>query len=373
MRPPLKVAILSDSGDSFPKPMGRGLQRMVAAAGAEGLLLEQGLDGLPRKLNLLGRGLAGQVRLRGILQAWSRRWASQRLLRQLRPADLVVVVGHLPAAYYGHWFCDRTLRKHLGHRPLCLYDLIYLGTDPYWTQRLAHRIPEPSIRAGLHWGLNRFDHHLCVTEVGGEEIIPGGERFSRIGINLDEPDLHPQSNPTFTALIDFERPDQLEERAFQVTACLEAGIPFRVLHGRYRMEDIRAEYRACGVYFLAHQESFGLPILEAQACGARVLTPTGEWCRAHHLTTGIRTRERLPDNIIAYDRQKDHLVRVLRELRASHDPALNRRRFIEQQPAFFRGDSSCLRKFFEQVRAGTISAASHRTYPALDKMAAALS
>ena len=104
MPSPLKVAILSDAGDSFPKPMGRGLRRMLQAAGAEPLLLEQGLDGLPRKMNLLGQGLSGQARLRALLQAWSRRWASLRLLRHLRPADFVIVIGHLPAAYYEHWF-----------------------------------------------------------------------------------------------------------------------------------------------------------------------------------------------------------------------------------------------------------------------------
>ena len=154
----------------------------------------------------------------------------------------------------------------------------------------------------------------------------------------------------------------------QVTACLEAGIPFRVLHGRYRMEDIRAEYRACGVYFLAHQESFGLPILEAQACGARVLTPTAEWCRSHHLTSGLRTRERLPDNILAYGRDKDQLVRLLRDLRASHDPARNRQRFIDQQPAFFQGDVPCLRQVLEEVAAGTLHSRSHLAYPNLDQM-----
>jgi glycosyltransferase involved in cell wall biosynthesis len=370
MTAPLKVAILSDSGDSFPKPMGRGLHRMVQAAGAEPLLLEQGLAGLPRKLNLLGRGLSGQARLRAILQAWARRWRSRRLLRQLQPADLVVLIGHLPAAYYGHWFCDRTLRKALGRRPLALYDLIYLGNDPYWTQRLARVVAEPTIRPGQHWGLNRFDHHLCVSEVGGESLLPGAERFSRIGIDLNEPSLQPQENATFTALIDFERPDQIAPRALQVTACLEAGIPFRVLHGRYRMEDIRAEYRACGVYFLAHYESFGLPILEAQACGARVLTPDAEWCRAHHLTSEGRKRERLPDNVIAYGQDKDRLVRTLRELRANHDPVRNRQRFIAQQPAFFHGDVARLREFLQQVAAGTIHSRSHRDYPDLDTMAA---
>jgi hypothetical protein len=68
-------------------------------------------------------------------------------------------------------------------------------------------------------------------------------------------------------LIDFERPQHLPERAIQIQACLDAGIPFKVLHGSQSIQEIRTISGSCSLYLVAHCESFGLPICALQACG----------------------------------------------------------------------------------------------------------
>jgi hypothetical protein len=367
---PVKIAVLSDQRDSYPKPMGRGLARMLRAAGAEPLLLENGLDALPQTADRRPRPVGREARLRAWLKRLRQQLAYRRLRRQLAGVDAVIVVNHLPAAYHAHFFADARLRRDLPRLPVLLYDLIYLGTDPFWSTRLAGRESDPRMPAGEHRGLDRYDHHLCVTEVNGEPLFPGTEDFSRIGLCLEDPTLHVQSNPEFCALIDFEQPAHLRERAVQVAACVEAGVPFRVLHGRYRTEEIRAEYRACGVYFLAHLESFGLPIAEVQACGASVLTPDLSWCRPHHLTRGARTPDLLPDNIHCYEHDQPTLVRMLRQLRESHDPHRIRQRFLEQQPAFYHGDPQALASVVSRIASGELHAGSHRRYPDLRTMLA---
>jgi hypothetical protein len=366
----LKIAVLSDQRDSYPKPMGRGLARLLQAAGAEPVLLETGLEALPQTAAHRPRPVGREARLRALLRRLRQELAYRRLRRQLAGVDAVIVVNHLPAAYHAHFFDDARLRRDLPRLPVLLYDLIYLGSDPFWTARLAGRERDPRMPAGRHYGLNRYDHHLCVTEVNGEPLFPGTEDFSRIGLCLEDPSLHVQPNSEFSALIDFEQPAHLRERAVQVAACVEAGVPFRVLHGRYRTEEIRAEYRACGVYFLAHLESFGLPIAEVQACGASVLTPDPSWCRPHHLTRGPRTLDRLPDNIRCYDHDQSTLVRMLRQLRETHDPHRIRQRFLEQQPAFFLGDPKVLGAVVSRIASGDIHARSHLRYPDLRQMAA---
>jgi hypothetical protein len=367
---PVRIAILSDLRDSFPKPMGRGLARLLRAAGAEPVLLETGLEDLPVPARAGPRPAGAEARLRTLLRRLRRELSYRRLRRQLARVDAVIVVNHLPAAYHRSFFDDVRLRGDLPRLPILLYDLIYLGTDPFWTARLAGQSPHPGTPPGPHWGLARYDHHLCVTEVNGEELLPGAEDFTRIGLHLEDPTLHVQANPQFQALIDFERPEHLRERAAQVAACVEAGVPFQVLHGRYTLEEIRAVYRSCGVYFLAHLESFGVPIAEVQACGATVLTPDASWCRPHHLTRGVRTLDRLPDNVQCYGQDQATLVRMLRELRANHDPHRIRERFLAQQPAFFRGDAAALGQVVDRLARGDLHAQSHRRYPDLAAMTA---
>jgi hypothetical protein len=175
------------------------------------------------------------------------------------------------------------------------------------------------------------------------------------------------------ALIDFERPEHLPERAIQIQACLDAGIPFKVLHGSYSMHEIRTIYRSCSLYFVAHSESFGLPICEVQACGGIILTPYARWCHAHYLETPEPgCSGRLPQNFIVYNNDRQQLVSELNRLKRDYDAETALENFKRDQPHFYRGNTTELARFLAMIKAGTITSTSHRRHPTLQQLAEAV-
>jgi hypothetical protein len=175
------------------------------------------------------------------------------------------------------------------------------------------------------------------------------------------------------ALIDFERPDHLPERAIQIQACLEAGIPFKVLHGSYPMAEIRKLYRSCSLYFLAHCESFGLPICEVQACGGVILTPYASWCHAHFLETPEPGRSgRLPENFIVYNNDQQQLVSELKRLKREYNAEAALANYKRDQPHFYRGNPQELARVVAMIKDGTIDSASHHRHPTLQQLAEAV-
>ncbi len=195
--------------------------------------------------------------------------------------------------------------------PILLHDLVYLGSRDDWVKWIHGRVANRRAPKGNHWGTNRYDHHFRITEVSEHPVLPRAESYSRIGINLTDASLAIEPREIY-ALIDFERPNHLPERAVQIQACIEAGIPFKVLHGSYSMAEIRKIYRSCSLYSIAHRESFGLPICEVQACGGVILTPDANWCHAHDLETPeLGCSGRSPENFILYNNDKQQLVSEL--------------------------------------------------------------
>jgi len=67
------------------------------------------------------------------------------------------------------------------------------------------------------------------------------------------------------------------DRPFLENLCRELGISDKVeFRGEVREEDLVAMYNSFSLFVLpSHQEGFGFPIIEAQACGVPVLTVKG--------------------------------------------------------------------------------------------------
>jgi hypothetical protein len=357
----LKVAILTNRADSFYRPLAEGLNRMFKQIGVDSLLLYDGLSSLPRKQNphqLRSSNWKGELYwfVNNVLS----RKAYRCLLRDLHAVDLAVIVGHMPVAYLESLFDDTRLRRDAPHLPIVLYDLVYLPTRGSWPRWLLENKPGKHITDGQHWGLNRYDYHLCVTEVSEHPVPSGAESYSRIGVDLIDPSLAVEPKEPI-ALIDFERPDHLHERAIQIMACIEAGIPFKVLHRHYSIEEIRSIYRSCSFYFVAHRESFGLPICEVQTCGGMILTPYARWCPSHYLERPDDNREgRLPSNFIVYNNDKQQLVRELQRLKRVFNAQQVFVSFQQEQPHFYRGNIEELQRFVGLVKDGTVNPRSHR-------------
>jgi len=244
--------------------------------------------------------------------------------------------------------------------PIILYDVLYLATRPYWAKWLLENNTAKVGAKGRHWGLDRYDYYLCATEISEHPVPLGAEAFSAIGINFEDPSLFVEPDKPFTSLIDFEQAEQLPERAVQVLACIEADVPYKVLHGRYPIADIRAIYRRSSVYFLASRESFGLPICEVQACGALVLTPYVNWCPAHYLERHEGDGGRLPENFIVYNNDMRQLVNELKRLKRDHEPTKTVEKFKSEQPHFYYGNIAELARFVDHVKVGKISSQSHQ-------------
>jgi hypothetical protein len=287
--------------------------------------------------------------------------------------DFVVIVANVPIAYWESLFDDKQLRRDVPHLPIVLYDLHYLPTRGLWAKWIlqcdaAHGTPK-----GRHWGLDPYDYHLCVTEMSEWEVPSRAKAFSRIGVNLVDSSLVVERNAELVALIDFEQPDYLHERAIQVLACIEAGIPFKVLHGHYRSDAIRAVYRSSSLYFLASRESFGLPICELQACGALVLTPYAHWCPSHYLARPEKKDSgRLPSNFIVYNNDRQQLVNELHRLKRVFDPRAVLESFQREQPHFYYGNAEELARFVDLIRRGTVNPHSHKQYPNLSELVDAI-
>lgn len=352
----MRVAILANTANSFVLPMAQGLHRMLRQIGVETRIFEHGL-------RMLQRSPAQSVkrRVEGLL--------AYPYLSQLRTFDLVVVVGHLPTALMDSLNVER-LRRLVPGKPIVLYDLVFLPTRPWLIPWLKNGNPERGIQPGNHYGLDRYDYYLCVSVVSRCPMPSGPQPCSRIGINLDDGTLYPEPKDRFVALVDFERPRHIKERAVQIQALEETGTEYVVLHGGYTIDEIRRIYRRCSIYFVAHSESFGLPICELQACGAYVLTPYAGWCQSHWIKDdlGAAGPGELSPNFVVYHNDKDRLIAEIQRIKAAYEPAKVVDTFQEVQPQLYYGDTTELERFLHMVERGEIDARSHRTYPDLEAL-----
>lgn len=367
----MRIAILADNKDGFRKPMAQGLQRMLAKVGVQSTVFYDGLAAVAERPPLSYASHAALVTtgMRAMLKEWAFYW----LVPQLRRHDVVVIVKTIPGNFTRSHLRDHALRRLLPNVPLVLYNLIYL---PAWRRAvrwLRDGDAARRIRPGEGWGLNRYDWYLTASIYGDNPLPPGCELYSLIGVDLDDGTLTATAKDGFVALIDFERPEHLRERAVQVSALEETGTRYVVLHGAYPMDDIRRIYRQCSLYFPACRESFGLPICELQACGAYVMTPYAQWCPAHCIGSssvdGVGT---LPPNFIVYDNDKDLLVRHIETIRARYDPKAVFDSFITHHRHFYHGDLEQLAGFIEKLRTGAVHAKLHERHPTIEALAAAM-
>jgi hypothetical protein len=353
----MRLAILANNKNSFPKVMAAGLNRMLARIGVESSVFYYGLDGIEDKSYLAERRtLPSRLRLAGAT------WRLGRLVHKLRRYDAIVIVGHNPAAFMRRFWNDQQLRGLLPDIPIILYDLVYLGTRGKWVQWLREGNPAMGIPNAGNFGLERYDWYLSISAVSEHGLPKGKQRLSVIGVDLDDGSLRAGEQNGFVALLDFQRTDHLDERRMQIQALTEANVKWIELRGEYSTSQIRAIYRKCSAYFIAHRESFGLPICELQACGSVVFSPYADWCPSHWMKDDITIDGpgRLSENFRIYNNDPRSLGSQLRELSAVHDAEYVRRVFFRDQPQFLYGDLDQLQQFADMLRAGKIHSNLHR-------------
>lgn len=134
--------------------------------------------------------------------------------------------------YQGHAVHPRleTLRKAFPRTPIVNYDLFFLATRGPWARHLREG-RNPYVNIGGNFGLERYDWYLCASVVSEFPLPEGDWPFNLIGVNLDDGTLYPEEKHEFMALVDFERPDHMRERAIQIQALEETQTKYVVLHG----------------------------------------------------------------------------------------------------------------------------------------------
>jgi hypothetical protein len=350
----MKAAILASRANSYVLPMAQGLKRLFDQVGVEASLLHRGLSMIESHC-----GPAWKVAMKKML--------SHSHLWRLYDCDIIVVVMGAPLAFLRSLKVER-IRRLFPRKPVVLYANYYLPTRPWLARWLEEGSPQVGIPEGDQFGLERYDWYLCSSVVSRSPMPGGRQPYSLVGVNLDDGTLFPQHGDEFVALIDFERPRHMKERAIQIQALEETNTSYAVLNGHYSVEEIRSIYRKCSMYFVAHSESFGLPICELQACGSYVFTPYAVWCQSHWIKEDLSASGpgELSPNFVVYDNDKDRLVAQIKRLRDSYDPDTVVKTFRHYHPQLHHGDPDQLRKFVDLVARGEIHSRSHESYPRLD-------
>ncbi len=367
----MRVEILANDRASFVKPMADGLARMLKYCGAEARVH---YDGIAQMMQLQSisytsaRSLVGSVtRLR------SNRRELTGFVEKMRGADVIVVVSHVPASFSPSMMPNiEQLRARLPEVPIVNYDLVYLPTLDSWSrvilkdEKTRLSADDLSVFSKGKFGMERYDWYLMASVGTYIPLPPGPNPYSLIGLNLDDGRLYPDQQGEFQVLVDFEQPrGQFPKfREIQMEALRLSGVKYRVLEGSYTSDEMLAIFRRSGALMLAHAESFGLPICEAQACGALIFTPDLNWNTAHWLGRDYYSKREpmCSSNFVVYENDPVLLAERLQLAAAEFNPQRVRETFIETQPELFRGDRAELSDFLSKVEAGEIHARLHPSH-----------
>lgn len=367
----MKLAIMANEKDSFVRPLAEGLARMVKSCGVTAEIHYDGLEVLSLPLGL--RSLSPRAVAGFALKSAGYRKRFDEMVQQLAGADAIVVVAHVPASHSRHAHVNiERLRTRLPDVPIVDYDLIYLPTVEKWSAAMLRgdhsdisademRLIEPA-----PFGMERFDWYMVGSPVSEVPMPPGPQPYSRIGIDIDDGTLYPDQGGTFHVLVDFEqtRKNYPSFRDVQLEAVKRAGVSFEILQGRFTRQEIREKYRKSAALLLAHRESFGLPIIEVQACGGQIFTPKPEWAGAHWIKNDLARPGpgSHSSNFVVYENTVDALAGELIAARDAFDPAARLETFRSAHEHLYHGDREALRGFLSRLESGAIHSRLHRQH-----------
>jgi hypothetical protein len=370
----MRIAIMADNADNFIRPRAEGLKRILERTGVEGKVFYDGLhfldcpepqaeiktDGITSFARSLKNKFNNPVK-KFLQQTW----------KELGQFDVMVVVETVPTAFLTYQLKRiEKVREHFPKMPIVLYSSIYLSTLGEWINFLKNGNDYHGfIKGKNHFGLERYDWYLIGSATTENPMPKGFQPLSVIGCDINDGSLYPEQKE-FRALIDFERPNHMKERAIQILALEKTKTPYTVLHGRYPMAEIRKIYRQTSMYFLAHLEAFGLPIAEVQACGGLIFTPYARWAWAHFHKADLTIPGEGPlsENFRVYNNDLETLCRMIEEAKAQFNAQKNLEVFLQEDGKFLNGDQAALNAFLEALKRGKIHSQMHHEHESLNKL-----
>lgn len=291
-------------------------------------------------------------------------WITQRtrqlFTEKIKNADLIIVTAHIPNNFLlSHFSLIEDTRKE--HRvPIVNYDLVYLPTRSFWKEKIKKANPTKVL-------MERYDWYLSVSYVSEEGLKGDYHPFHHIGLDVTHPDLYVKDK-AFIAILDFPQKGFEAERTLQLEVLNELNIPFTQLELPLSKTDLFAIYRKGALFFLSFRESFGLPIVENQLCGNKIVTPYKHWVPSHQLKNDYSQDDEgtLNNNFLVYDNDKETLKNMLLAEQKKLNPTLVCEDFQKDYPYYNHINTVVLKDFLEKIEQKTIHADTHEQHKILN-------
>src|SRR4051812_11591723 len=101
----MKVAILANNANSYPKPMSMGLQRMLNQCNIGSKIFFNGWQRIRRNDDFRIKSIRDIITIKPV-RTFYNSFLQIQFFKKLRAFDLVVVVSHVPAAYLNYFIND---------------------------------------------------------------------------------------------------------------------------------------------------------------------------------------------------------------------------------------------------------------------------
>lgn len=363
----MKFIIFADKSYNYIRPLADGLYRTILDTGNDAKIWYDGIYWLhkPNLIKVLFHdiyclimNIKAKDKKKYIYRFWNLLTFNNHGRKQeLKECDAIIVVNNCPSVFQPGSLQRIELLRNEYKKPIVNYDFHYLPNQGWW------KYIKP---LSGHHGLERFDWYLPVgltTEFPIPDQIPA--IYNCIGMDVRSKDLYPEQKE-FIALVDFKREDQIENYQMIISVLMKLGIKFIQLEGRYTTSEIRKIYRRCSVYFICCRESFGLPIVELQLCGASIFVPDKKWCPAHYLFSSTNRTDvdtmYLGSNFICYENNPQILEQKLLEAIKKFNAKQSILNFINEYPEYYMINKKELYSFFEKIKKKEITYKTHEGF-----------
>ena len=366
----MRIAILSDDSASYTKPMAISLGKMLNKINIKNEIFYNGTSALNFKIkkNLSDRTkeIAKKIinlfiKDRYIIPSFKELLI---LKKKLIKFDAAIFCAHMPETLAKKFYNGLDYLKKNIKIPIINYDLCFWATRGRgWIKKL-----KKENKYGGFYGFNRFDYFLSVSNISEIPMKKIRWPMSVIGGDFRNQNLLPRQK-IFKALVDFKRNNCTIERDIQIKVLKKLNIPYTILSKRYKHSEICKIYSEHSIYFLAHRESFGLPIVELQNCGCYIFTPYKRWAPSHYINKNIYSRGEgnLNSNFIIYNNDPLLLEKKIKEIRSNYSAKKVVKEFIKKNNNFYKGNLNNLRKFIKKLKTNKINYTSHQNYKNLEE------
>lgn len=368
----MKFIIFADKAYNYIRPLADGLYKTILDTNNNAEIWYDGIYWLskPNLIKVLFHdifclimNLKAKNRNLYVYRFWNLvTFNSQRKKQAMKECDAIIVVNNCPNVFRPGNLPRIELLRNKYKKPIVNYDFHYLPNQGWW------KYLKPLTG---HHGLERFDWYLPVgltTEFSIPDQIP--QIYNCIGMDVRSKDLYPEQKE-FIALIDFKQDNQLENYEMIISVLRKLGIKYISLEGKYTSSEIRNIYRRCSIYFVCCRESFGLPVVEMQLCGALVFVPDKRWCPAHILSNSRSNSDTenmyLGSNFVCYDNNPQLLERKLTEAKKQFNAKQSVSNFIREYPEYYSINKKELGCFFEKIQKKEINCKTHEKFQQYNK------